>query len=84
MAAESNPLWQTLVGAAIGFVSAIFAEPVRRWLYQPRLELAFGDNPEYKARTPEQAQLFDPSGNMGVKPREYGCQTYTFDRTGKN
>lgn len=60
MAAELNPIWQTLAGAAIGFVSAIFAEPVRRWIYQPRLEVAFGDSSEYRARTPEQARLSDP------------------------
>ena len=60
MAAESSPLWPALVGAVIGFVSAIFAEPLRRWLYRAKLELTFGDSSEYKARTPEQATLIDP------------------------
>jgi len=60
MAAESSPLWPALVGGVIGFVSAIFAEPLRRWLYRPKLELTFGDGSEYKARTPEQAAPIDP------------------------
>ena len=60
MPAEFNPIWPTLVGAAIGFASAVFAEPLRRWFYRPTLELSFGDSSEYKARTPEQATLIDP------------------------
>lgn len=60
MAAESNPLWPTLIGGAIGFGSALFAEPLRRWLYRAKLELTFGDGSEYRARTPEQATLNDP------------------------
>lgn len=50
----------TLLGAAVGFGSAVFAEPLRRWLYRPVLVLAFADGSEYKARTLEQAKLFDP------------------------
>jgi len=60
VAAESSPLWPTLIGGAIGFISAIFAEPLRRWLYRAKLELTFGAGSEYKARTPEQATLIDP------------------------
>ena len=60
MAADLSPLVPTVVGAAIGFASAIFAEPLRRWLYRPKLALSFGNGSEYKARTPEQATLLDP------------------------
>lgn len=61
MPADVTSILSTLVGAAVGFVSAVFAEPLRRWLYRPVLVLGFGDGSEYKARTLEQAELFDPA-----------------------
>lgn len=60
MPLDATSIVPTLVGAAVGFASAVFAEPLRRWVYRPVLVLAFGDDSEYKARTLEQAELFDP------------------------
>ena len=60
MAAELGALVPTLVGGAIGFAGAIFAEPLRRWIYSPKLLLSFEDSTHYKTRTPEQATILDP------------------------
>lgn len=49
-----------IIGGAIGFASAIFAEPLRRWIYSPKLVLTFEDSTDYKTRTPEQATFRDP------------------------
>jgi hypothetical protein len=46
-----------MLGGAATFVSgaavAVFAEPLRRWIYRPKLQLEFGSSPEYLARTDE-------------------------------
>jgi len=36
-----------------GFFTAIFAEPLRRWIFRPRLIMDFGDTNDFKADTPE-------------------------------
>ncbi len=36
-----------------GFLSAVFAEPLRRWLYRPVLRLQFGTTDHFITRTPE-------------------------------
>ena len=36
-----------------GFLTAIFAEPLRRWIYAPRLKLTFGTSNHFLTRTPE-------------------------------
>jgi len=50
--------WSTivgpLVGGVIGFSGALFGEPLRKRIFRPRLELAFGDGPDFRSRTPEQ------------------------------
>jgi len=66
MPLDSATLVPTLIGAVIGFVSAIFAEPLRRWLYRPKLVLSFGDGLEYRSRTPEQADLISPESPVPV------------------
>lgn len=63
MSVDLNSLLQIFIGAVVGFVSAIFAEPVKHWLCQSRLEVAFGEGSEYKARTPEQMRQPDPQGS---------------------
>lgn len=60
MPVDAATIVPTLVGAAVGFASAVFAEPLRRWLYRPVLVLGFGNGSEHKARTLEKAELFDP------------------------
>lgn len=60
MAADSVSLVPILVGGAIGFASALFAEPLRRWIFSPKLVLSFEDSTDYKARTPESATFLDP------------------------
>ena len=61
MPAESASLLPVLVGAAVGFASAIFAEPLRRWIFSPKLVLSFEDSTDYRARTPESATYRDPA-----------------------
>lgn len=61
MAAESVSLIPVLVGGAIGFASAILADPLRRWIFSPKLVLSFEDSTDYKARTPETATFRDPA-----------------------
>ncbi len=48
-----NPLLPSVVGFLGGFLTALFAEPLRRWLYAPRLTLTFGTSNHFLTRTPE-------------------------------
>ena len=57
VSAESSAVLNTLVGAVLGFAAAVFAEPLKQWIYRPKLKLIFDEDPGCKARTPEQAQL---------------------------
>jgi len=59
--ASLTPVLNTLIGGALGAGVAVFAEPLRRWIYRPTLELDFGNGPEYQARTQagESTQLHD-------------------------
>ena len=61
MAADSISLIPVLIGGAIGFASAILADPIRRWIFSPKLVLSFNDSTDYKARTPETATFRDPA-----------------------
>jgi hypothetical protein len=60
MSTELSSLAIALVGGAIGFASAIFAEPLRRWIFSPKLVLSFEDSLDYRTRTPETATYLDP------------------------
>lgn len=64
MPVDAATIVPTLVGAAVGFASAVFAEPLRRWLHRPVLVLGFGNGSEHKARTLEKAELFDPEKSV--------------------
>ena len=59
LSAEMNAMMDILIGALLGFGAAVFAEPVRRWIYRPKLKLEFGDDPGYRARTPEKSPPFN-------------------------
>lgn len=48
-----NALIPSVVGFLGGFFTALFAEPLRRWLYEPRLALTFGTSSHFLTRTPE-------------------------------
>jgi len=43
----------SLVGFISGFFTALFAEPLRQWLYRPRLSLSFGSSIDFVTKTPE-------------------------------
>ncbi len=48
------------VGGIIGFVTAVFADPLRRWVYRPELKLEFDEDvPGCKLRTPERSKPTD-------------------------
>ncbi|MEW8440373.1 MAG: hypothetical protein AB2689_19670 [Candidatus Thiodiazotropha taylori] len=57
MSLELSSVLNTLAGAALGFAAAVFAEPLRQWIYRPKLLLTFDNDPGCRARTPEQTQL---------------------------
>jgi len=71
MSAESNAVLSTVIGAVLGFGAAVFAEPLRHWLYRPKLKLEFGDDPGCRARTPEQAQLPGPRPVQSIYEADY-------------
>ena len=48
-----NSLMSSAVGFAGGFFTALFAEPLRRWLYAPKLKLTFSTSQQFLTRTPE-------------------------------
>lgn len=52
----------TIIGAILGFAAAIFVEPIKRWLYRPKLAVIFGDTAEFQTRTTEH-QKKNPSDN---------------------
>jgi len=45
----------SLLGFAGGFLTALFAEPIRQWLYRPRLMVSFGSSSDFITKTPEVA-----------------------------
>lgn len=50
---ESLKMSSNLLAFAAGFLSAIFAEPIRRWIYRPVLKLDFKNNDHFVPTTPE-------------------------------
>lgn len=48
-----NPLVPSIVGFLGGFFTALFSEPLRRWIYGPRLKLTFGTSQHFLTKTPE-------------------------------
>ncbi len=56
MSTELSAVLNTFVGAVLGFAAAVFAEPLMRRLYRPKLELEFGNDPGCRVRTPEQVE----------------------------
>lgn len=57
MSIDASAVLNTAVGAVLGFAAAVFAEPLRHWIYRPKLKLEFGDDPGYRARTLEEADI---------------------------
>lgn len=43
---------KTVISFLFGFFSAVFAEPLRRWLFKPELALSFEDSKDCIAHTP--------------------------------
>jgi len=50
-------LIDTIVGAMLGFGAAIFVEPIKSWLYGPKLEVSFDDSPEFQTQTHEHQKI---------------------------
>lgn len=53
---------QVLVGGIIGFIAAVFAEPVRQHFWRPKLTVAFNDGEEYQSSTPDKREYVGDSG----------------------
>jgi hypothetical protein len=52
-----TPFISSAVGFLGGFFTALFAEPLRRWLYAPKLALTFGTSIDFLTRTPESSGI---------------------------
>jgi hypothetical protein len=52
-----------------GFFTALFAEPLRRWIYAPRLKLTFGTSADFFTRTPELTASQQASESLFVRLR---------------
>ena len=55
MTSACGVLAQSMAGWVVGFFSAVLAEPVRNFLFGPRLRLEFRDGQEFNTPTPEDA-----------------------------
>lgn len=49
--------WSIALGGAIGFLSAIFAAPIRDLIYRPKLELSFSGEEDCIAETSESTEI---------------------------
>jgi hypothetical protein len=58
-----------VIGFIFGFAAAVFAEPLRRYIFRPKLEMEFGDTNDFKADTPEVRQM--PDGSLKEGPAYY-------------
>jgi len=47
----------TIIGAVLGFGAAIFVEPIKKWVYGPKLELSFNTTPEFQTETHEHLEI---------------------------
>lgn len=46
----------TILGFIGGFLTALFAEPARQWIFRPRLALEFKDSGHFVAKTAEESK----------------------------
>ena len=58
-----NPLPQ-LISFLFGFLTAIFAEPLRQLIFRPTLKVQFGESEDYLSLTPEEIQVNDKSSKI--------------------
>lgn len=82
---SNSPLWVTsLVSFVAGATIAIFAEPIRRWLFRPRLRVDFS-NKRCVIKTPTTVGAVTPSRGFWVRARvrnvgggriARGCRAY--------
>jgi hypothetical protein len=56
-----KPFLASILSFVGGFLIALFAEPLRRSLYAPKIKVTFGDSQHFLTRTPE----VTPSGYQG-------------------
>lgn len=64
-AASSMQLITPILSFALGFISAVFAEPLRQWLFRPRLKLTFTGREDCVTAT----RMTDGSGARYVRIR---------------
>src|SRR5438477_10723536 len=50
---------RSMLAWTVGFLTAIYAEPLRHAIFRPKLKLDFGHGLEFKTLTPEQASYVD-------------------------
>ena len=50
-------LLSVALGGAIGFLSGVFATPIRDWIYRPRLELSFSGKEDCVSETLESREI---------------------------
>ena len=83
-----------ILGFLGGFLSAIFAEPLRQWLFRPRLKLEFENNGDFVVRTPEgpnmqheahvvRTKVTNTSGRLAKSCRAFLINIERLDNSGK-
>jgi hypothetical protein len=58
-----------LISFIAGFITAVFADPLRKWFYRPKVKLSFGETSDYISKTPESRK--DSEGNESVGEAYY-------------
>ena len=54
-----------LGGFFAGFITAVFAEPLKRWIYRPKVKLYFGETSDYISKTPESRKDIEGKESIG-------------------
>ena len=54
-----------LGGFLVGFITSVFAEPLRRWLFKPNVQMHFGETTDYISKTPETRPAIEGKESFG-------------------
>ena len=56
-----------LSGFILGFLSAIFTDPIKRVLFKPVLKVDFGEGENYRSRTPTGKEIIKPDRSVAIE-----------------
>ncbi len=84
-------LLTSLIPYIAGFISAVVAEPIKRKIFKPVLELDFKNNQDFKTRTPEYTTMGESEAvyiRVGVRNKSWftalGCRAHLVNIEIKN